>query len=156
MTPRSLFTATAIAVLLSTTTLSAQTENTQINDAIAELQGAGYDHIEVQIRNNSYKIEASGSAGSVERVYDQDGNLMREEVTADGIQTETVFDADGNVVSMETGDAVRDEIDDGDDDHGEDDHGDNHDDHGDDDHGDDDHDDDHDDDGDDDDDSDDD
>lgn len=144
MTPKTFFATSMTAVLLSTTTLAAQTANDAVNEAIADLQGAGYSRIEVQIRNGGYKIEATGANGSVEQIFDGDGNLIREEVVADGIETETTYDAEGNVVSSESGPSE----DDDDDEYDDDDHDDDHDE--DDDHDDDDDDDDSDDDGDDD------
>ena len=119
MTPKSILAASVTAVLLSTTTLSAQTSNDAVNAAIAELQDAGYMRIEVQIRNGGYRIEATGADGSVERTFDRDGNLVREEVVSGGIETETTYDANGNVIETETGPAYDD--DDRDDDDGRDD-----------------------------------
>ena len=123
MTPKSILAASVTAVLLSTTTLSAQTSNDAVNAAIAELQDAGYMRIEVQIRNGGYKIEATGADGSVERTFDRDGNLIREEVVSGGIETETTYDANGNVIETETGPAFDDDDDhdDDDDDHDDDD-----------------------------------
>ena len=122
MTPKSILAASVTAVLLSTTTLSAQTSNDAVNAAIAELQDAGYMRIEVQIRNGGYRIEATGADGSVERTFDRDGNLVREEVVSGGIETETTYDANGNVIETETGPAYDDDDrDDDDDDHDHDD-----------------------------------
>ena len=103
MTPKTFFATSMTAVLLSTSTLAAQTANDAVNDAIAELQGAGYSQIEVRIRNGGFRIEATGANGTVEQTFDADGNLIREELVAGGIETETTYDAEGNVVSSETG-----------------------------------------------------
>ena len=139
MTPKSILAASVTAVLLSTTTLAAQTTNDAVNAAVAELQEAGYSRIEVRIRNRGYSIEASGAEGRVEQTFDRDGNLIREEMAADGIETETTYDVDGNVVSTETSptddqddedqddDRDDDEDDDDGDDHDEDDDDDDHD-----------------------------
>ena len=142
MIAKKLAAASMTALLLSSTALVAQTSNDAVNEAIAEMQGAGFTHIEVRIRNGSFKVEGIGPDGSLEQIFDTDGNLIREERVENGIETETTYDAEGNVISMETGPAE----DDGDDDDHDDDHDEDHDD--------DDHDEDHDDDDDDDDDDD--
>ena len=51
-----------------------------IIDSIAgELASQGYTHMEVKISPSGAKIEASGPNGQIERLYDNAGNLLKEE-----------------------------------------------------------------------------
>jgi len=77
---KSIFAATATAMLLSTTSLSAQSDAV-IDAIVQELVGMGYTHIEIKKGRTSIKVEASGATGSLERVYGTDGTVLREEVS---------------------------------------------------------------------------
>jgi len=78
---KTILAATATAFLLATTSLSAQSD--PVVDAIVkDLVAMGYMHIEIKKTGSSIKVEARGDTGKIERVYDKDGNIVKEEVTA--------------------------------------------------------------------------
>ncbi len=66
------------AVLLSAGIASAAPQDT-INEIVKGLAGEGFTRVEIKNRLNGVKIEAHGPNGSVERIYDGNGVLMKEE-----------------------------------------------------------------------------
>lgn len=66
------------AVLLSAGIATAAPQDT-INEIVKGLAGEGFTRVEIKNRLNGVKIEAHGPNGSVERIYDGNGVLMKEE-----------------------------------------------------------------------------
>lgn len=135
------FPALSAAALLLTTTAHGQTapeRDPAVQQIIDELAAQGYKRIEVKRRLGGLKVEATGGGRKVEKTYDRDGNLIKEELYDGSSDVERYYDADGNLIKEEIG---GDDSDDDDDDDYDDDDDSDHDDH-DDDHGDDDNDDD--------------
>ena len=66
------------AVLLSAGIATAAPQDT-INEIVKGLAGEGFTRGEIKNRLNGVKIEAHGPNGSVERIYDGNGVLMKEE-----------------------------------------------------------------------------
>lgn len=66
------------AVLLSAGIATAAPLDT-INEIVKGLAGEGFTRVEIKNRLNGVKIEAHGPNGSVERIYDGNGVLMKEE-----------------------------------------------------------------------------
>ena len=117
---KTILAATATAMLLSTTSLSAQSD-TVIDTIVQELVAMGYTHIEIKKTGTSIKVEATGADGKLERVYDKDGVIVKEEISA--------ADTHGDVSDSDSGDddsSDDDDHDGGSDDSGDDDHGDDH------------------------------
>ncbi|WP_421701629.1 hypothetical protein [Aliiroseovarius sp.] len=109
---------TATAALLSSTALAQQ--DPVVQDIVDGLVERGYTHIEVKRGIGRIKVEATGTTGEIEQVYDTDGNLRKEEEVVDGVETERTYDKDGNVVKEEV-EAVDEEEDDDEDEEEEDD-----------------------------------
>ena len=81
---RTILGATATALLLSSGSLGAQSSDI-VDSIVREIVDMGYSRIEVKASATSIKVEATGEAGRIERVYDRDGNLVKEEFDpADG------------------------------------------------------------------------
>lgn len=66
------------AVLLSAGIATAAPQDT-INEIVKGLAGEGFTRVEIKNRLNGVKIEAHGPNGSVERIYDGNGVLVKEE-----------------------------------------------------------------------------
>ena len=86
-----------------------------IDTIAAELAGQGYSHMEVKIGPNGAKIEATGPNGEIERLYDNAGNLLKEERDDNsGGQSGSTGSDDtaGSVSSDDNGDDLYDDSDD--------------------------------------------
>lgn len=138
-----------LAALLATTALAATDD--VINAITQDLVAQGYTRIHVLNDGNTVRVEASGPNGSLERIYDGAGTVVREEVRPGGTTATTsggssIGDSDDGSEDDGTDDSDDDgrdddddsndsgSSDDSDDDHGGDD-GDDHDSGDDDDHG---------------------
>ncbi|MAM60376.1 hypothetical protein [Maritimibacter sp. UBA3975] len=75
------FAGMAAAAIVAATGASAAPQDT-INEIVQGLAGEGFTRVEIMNRPNSIKIEAHGPNGSVERVYDGNGAVLRERVRA--------------------------------------------------------------------------
>lgn len=68
---------TATAILAGGMAMAAPQDT--INEIIDGFAGQGYTHIQIQNGVNRIKVEAQGPNGSLERTYDANGNIIREE-----------------------------------------------------------------------------
>ena len=106
-------------------------DQSMIDTIAAELAAQGYTKLEVKIGPNGAKVEATGPNGAVERYYDNDGNLIREEQdNKDGSSADDYDDddRDDDHDDDDRDEDDRDDDDDGDDDEDDDDHDDDDDD----------------------------
>lgn len=137
------FIAASVATALMSGTAIAQAQQTDpvIDGIVSGLTADGYARIEVRrTLMGRYKVEARNQYGETERLYDGDGNLLKEETEGDGEKVERRYDASGNLLSEDIeseDDESDDDGEDDDEDGSDDDHGNGDDDSSDDDHGDD-------------------
>jgi len=75
---RALFAATSLAAVLGSVAVAASDE--VLNQIIKDLAAQGYSHIEIKNAPDWVKVEAYGTNGTLEQVYDGLGNLIREQV----------------------------------------------------------------------------
>ncbi len=108
-------TLTASAILATTTSLSAMTEDEFIASVVAQLEGQGYTEISIERSGGLIKFEGENSSGERELVYDlATGTLLLDEVNDEvvgGENPEVVFEEDDDDDEDETDDAEDDEDD---------------------------------------------
>ncbi|MHC0053420.1 hypothetical protein [Actibacterium sp. D379-3] len=69
----------ATAALLATAAVAQSTGDAVIDTITGALAREGYSYMEVKRSRNRIRVEAKGEAGEIERVYDREGNMVREE-----------------------------------------------------------------------------